>query len=96
MFEHSKLIWKPLAPHRTRAEALRRLINHKHSLQLSTSSNSSAGRNSCTENELEDYHDLHKYSVENVTFWLDLWEFMGIVYSVAPSKVTILKHSLVT
>ncbi|KAJ7141336.1 acetoacetate-CoA ligase [Mycena epipterygia] len=36
---------------------------------------------------LEDYHALHKYSVESCTFWLDLWEFLGIISSVAPKKV---------
>ncbi|KAJ7121268.1 acetoacetyl-CoA synthetase [Mycena crocata] len=36
---------------------------------------------------LEDYHALHKYSVESYTFWLDLWEFLGIVASVPPKKI---------
>ncbi|KAJ6494938.1 hypothetical protein DFH09DRAFT_1206015 [Mycena vulgaris] len=36
---------------------------------------------------LEDYHALHKYSVESYTFWLDLWEFLGIISSVAPTKI---------
>ncbi|KAJ6489561.1 hypothetical protein C8R47DRAFT_1273830 [Mycena vitilis] len=36
---------------------------------------------------LENYHDLHKYSVESFDFWLDLWEFLGIISSVAPKKV---------
>ncbi|KAJ3509790.1 hypothetical protein NLJ89_g5033 [Agrocybe chaxingu] len=40
---------------------------------------------------LKDYHDLHKYSVEDFTFWLDLWEFLGIVSSVPPNKDKILK-----
>ncbi|KJA27866.1 hypothetical protein HYPSUDRAFT_882039 [Hypholoma sublateritium FD-334 SS-4] len=40
---------------------------------------------------LKDYHDLHKYSVEDYTFWLDLWEFLGIVSSVPPSKDRILE-----
>jgi acetoacetyl-CoA synthetase len=35
----------------------------------------------------EDYHALHKYSVESYTFWLDLWEFLGIISSVPPTKV---------
>ncbi|KAI9457898.1 hypothetical protein F5148DRAFT_1221811 [Russula earlei] len=34
-----------------------------------------------------DYYDLHEYSVTNYTFWLDLWEFLGIISSVPPSKV---------
>ncbi|KAF7321942.1 AMP-binding domain-containing protein [Mycena kentingensis (nom. inval.)] len=32
----------------------------------------------------EDYHALHKYSVEDYAFWLDLWEFLDIVSSVPP------------
>ncbi|KAJ7680753.1 hypothetical protein DFH06DRAFT_1164098 [Mycena polygramma] len=36
---------------------------------------------------LENYHDLHRYSVESFDFWLDLWEFLGIISSVAPKKV---------
>ncbi|KAK7005906.1 AMP-binding domain-containing protein [Favolaschia claudopus] len=36
---------------------------------------------------LKDYHDLHRYSVESYTFWLDLWEFLGIISSVPPKKV---------
>lgn len=35
----------------------------------------------------EDFHDLHKYSVDDWTFWQDLWEYLGIVYSVPPNKV---------
>ncbi|KAG5652874.1 hypothetical protein H0H81_003304 [Sphagnurus paluster] len=34
--------------------------------------------------KLENYHDLHKYSVDDYTFWLDLWEALGIVSSVPP------------
>ncbi|KAJ6594379.1 acetoacetyl-CoA synthetase [Mycena capillaripes] len=37
--------------------------------------------------KLENYHDLHKYSVESYTFWLDLWEFLGIISSVPPKKI---------
>ena len=36
---------------------------------------------------LEDYHDLHKYSVTDWTFWQDLWEYLGVIYSVPPEKV---------
>ena len=32
----------------------------------------------------EDYNDLHAYSVSTYTFWLDLWDFMGIIASVPP------------
>ncbi|KJA27864.1 hypothetical protein HYPSUDRAFT_35033 [Hypholoma sublateritium FD-334 SS-4] len=40
---------------------------------------------------LKDYHDLHKYSVEDFTFWLDLWEYLGIICSVRPQKDRILE-----
>ncbi|KAF7376540.1 Acetoacetyl-CoA synthetase [Mycena sanguinolenta] len=36
---------------------------------------------------LDNYHALHKYSVESYTFWLDLWDFLAIVSSVPPKKV---------
>ncbi|TFK53772.1 acetoacetate-CoA ligase [Heliocybe sulcata] len=36
---------------------------------------------------LKDYHDLHKYSVEDYTFWQDLWEYLGIIYSVPPTSI---------
>lgn len=32
----------------------------------------------------EDYNDLHAYSVSTYTFWLDVWDFMGIIASVPP------------
>ncbi|KAF9460715.1 hypothetical protein BDZ94DRAFT_1375274 [Collybia nuda] len=35
--------------------------------------------------KLLNYHDLHKYSVEDFTFWLDLWEFLGIISSIPPN-----------
>ncbi|KIM45283.1 hypothetical protein M413DRAFT_441964 [Hebeloma cylindrosporum] len=41
--------------------------------------------------QLKDYHDLHKYSVEDYTFWLDLWEFLGIISSIPPQKNRILE-----
>ncbi|KLO17840.1 acetoacetyl-CoA synthetase [Schizopora paradoxa] len=37
--------------------------------------------------QLKDIHDLHSYSISDYTFWLDLWEFLGIVSSVPPTKV---------
>lgn len=40
--------------------------------------------------DLSDYHDLHKYSVEDYTFWLDLWEFLGIISSVPPNSKRII------
>ncbi|KAH7927543.1 acetoacetate-CoA ligase [Leucogyrophana mollusca] len=36
---------------------------------------------------LKDYHDLHSYSITDYTFWLDLWQFLGIVSSVPPTKI---------
>ncbi|KAK0195118.1 acetoacetyl-CoA synthetase [Armillaria mellea] len=39
---------------------------------------------------LQNYHDLHKYSVEDYTFWLDLWEYTGVVSSVPPNKLEII------
>ncbi|KAG6891580.1 hypothetical protein C0992_003607 [Termitomyces sp. T32_za158] len=34
---------------------------------------------------LANYHELHKYSVEDYTFWLDLWEALGIISSIPPN-----------
>ncbi|KAG6900780.1 hypothetical protein C0993_002204 [Termitomyces sp. T159_Od127] len=31
------------------------------------------------------YHELHKYSVEDYTFWLDLWEELGVISSIPPN-----------
>lgn len=87
LFEHSKLLWSPLNPNRTRVEALRRMINHKRGLQLSRQTNHTRRLECLLTRIPEDYQELHKYSVENYGFWLDLWEFLGIVYSVPPSKV---------
>ncbi|KAF5355503.1 hypothetical protein D9758_006409 [Tetrapyrgos nigripes] len=36
---------------------------------------------------LKDYHDLHKYSVTDYNFWLDLWKFLRIVSSVPPQEI---------
>ncbi|PFH53749.1 hypothetical protein AMATHDRAFT_73172 [Amanita thiersii Skay4041] len=36
---------------------------------------------------LTDYYQLHKYSVEDYTFWQDLWEFLGIIYSQPSTKI---------
>ncbi|KAF8160731.1 acetoacetyl-CoA synthetase [Crassisporium funariophilum] len=41
--------------------------------------------------QLKTYHDLHKYSVEDYTFWLDLWEYLGIISSIPPQKDRILE-----
>ncbi|KAL0578859.1 hypothetical protein V5O48_003139 [Marasmius crinis-equi] len=37
--------------------------------------------------KLKDYHDLHKYSVEEYSFWLDLWKFFRIISSQPPQSV---------
>ncbi|KAJ3486434.1 hypothetical protein NLI96_g4244 [Meripilus lineatus] len=36
---------------------------------------------------LKDVHELHRYSVEDYTFWEDLWNYVGIIHSVPPQKV---------
>lgn len=41
--------------------------------------------------KLKDYHDLHAYSISNYTFWLDLWQFMGILSSVPPDPTKIVQ-----
>lgn len=40
----------------------------------------------------EDYHQLYQYSIEHDEFWIDLWEFLGIVSSVPPNKVRKVVH----
>ncbi|PPQ70292.1 hypothetical protein CVT25_014614 [Psilocybe cyanescens] len=40
---------------------------------------------------LKSYYDLHKHSIEDYIFWLDLWDFLGIVSSVPPTKDAILE-----
>ncbi|KAH9948960.1 hypothetical protein B0H21DRAFT_196575 [Amylocystis lapponica] len=37
--------------------------------------------------QLRDFYDLHRYSTEDYTFWLDVWQYVGIVYSVPPTKI---------
>ncbi|KAG2015435.1 acetoacetyl-CoA synthetase [Coprinopsis cinerea AmutBmut pab1-1] len=44
--------------------------------------------------KLENYHDLHRYSVQDYSFWLDLWEHLGIVSSVPPDPNHIIDHRL--
>ncbi|EEB91905.1 hypothetical protein MPER_09662, partial [Moniliophthora perniciosa FA553] len=36
---------------------------------------------------LKDWHDLYKYSIENYDFWVDLWKYLRITYSVPPEKI---------
>ncbi|KAF6761242.1 acetoacetyl-CoA synthetase [Ephemerocybe angulata] len=40
---------------------------------------------------LANYHDLHKYSVENYTFWLDLWNHLRVISSVPPDPLRLLE-----
>ncbi|THV05077.1 acetoacetate-CoA ligase [Dendrothele bispora CBS 962.96] len=35
---------------------------------------------------LKNYFDLYEYSVNNDTFWSDIWQDLGIVYSVPPEQ----------
>jgi len=37
--------------------------------------------------DLKNYHDLHRYSVESYDFWMDVWEYIGIISSVPPDKI---------
>lgn len=37
--------------------------------------------------DLKTYHDLHKYSITDYTFWQDLWQYLNIIYSVPPEKI---------
>ncbi|EJD05262.1 acetoacetyl-CoA synthetase [Fomitiporia mediterranea MF3/22] len=73
LFEQSRLLWRPPNPSRTRVEAFRRFVNHKHGLRL------------------KDYEDFHAYSVQDYTFWLDLWEFLGITSSIPPDPLRIVE-----
>lgn len=91
-FSQSRHLWTPPQPQSAASEVLRRYINKKHGLQLSACS--SMVRISAFAPilltitvSIEDYHDLHKYSVEDYTFWLDLWEYLGIISSTPPDKV---------
>ncbi|THH05067.1 hypothetical protein EW145_g5069 [Phellinidium pouzarii] len=47
---------------------------------------------------LKNYHELHEYSVRDYAFWLDLWEFTGVISSVAPnpSRVRAYRCALLT
>lgn len=93
LFENSRLLWKHPRPIRTRVEALRQMINHRHGLNLSAYDRSESLNyyNYNSYHSKEDYDELHAYSITNDTFWVDLWTFLGIVSSVAPdpSKVSL-------
>jgi acetoacetyl-CoA synthetase len=85
LFSSSRLLSKPVTTQDTKVEALRRFINRKHGLHLSAYSRfyNTAG----PYRSAEDYSELHEYSVTDYTFWLDLWQFLGIISSVPPTKV---------
>ncbi|KAJ3781487.1 acetoacetyl-CoA synthetase [Lentinula aff. detonsa] len=36
---------------------------------------------------LKDYHEFHRYSIENYSFWEDAWQHLRIIYSVPPQNV---------
>ncbi|KAJ3749562.1 acetoacetyl-CoA synthetase [Lentinula detonsa] len=36
---------------------------------------------------LKDYHEFHRYSIENYSFWEDAWQHLRIIYSVPPQSV---------
>ncbi|KAJ8076182.1 hypothetical protein PM082_000599 [Marasmius tenuissimus] len=42
--------------------------------------------------KLKDYQDLHKYSIEDYDFWLDLWKFFRIISSQPPQTILAQGH----
>ena len=94
LFASSRLLSKPTTTEDTKVEVLRRFVNRKHGLHLSSycyfDHTTGPYRNA------EDYPELHEYSVTDYTFWLDLWQFMGIISSVPPTKVSSLFRSFST
>ncbi|KAF8070271.1 acetoacetyl-CoA synthetase [Lyophyllum atratum] len=36
---------------------------------------------------LQNYQDLHAYSVTDYEFWMDLWRYLGVIYSSPPQRV---------
>ena len=85
LFASSRLLSKPTTTEDTKVEVLRRFVNRKHGLHLSTYCH--VDHNTGLYRSAEDYSELHEYSVTDYTFWLDLWQFMGIISSVPPTKV---------
>lgn len=88
-FAHSRLIWRHKDPKNCRVEAFRRWVNRKHGLHLSKPYLTRLHPLTLNvyPSPIEDYHELHKYSVTDYTFWQDLWQYLNIVYSVPPDKV---------
>jgi len=37
--------------------------------------------------QLNDYYDLHEYSITDWTFWKDVWDFGGTIYSAPPTEI---------
>lgn len=64
---------------------MRRMINRKHGKKIRKSRISSVIQPASDTISVVNYNDLHKYSVEDYTFWLDLWEFLGIISSIPPN-----------
>ena len=87
LFVGSRLLSKPATPQDTKVEFLRRFINRKHSLHLSAYSTLLSPSTAGPYQSAEDYSELHEYSVTKYEFWLDLWQFLGIISSVPPTKV---------
>jgi hypothetical protein len=85
LFSGSRLLSKPTTTQDTKVEVLRRFINREHGIHLSGYSR--FGHTAGPYRTAEDYSELHKYSVTNYAFWLDLWRFLGIISSVPPTKV---------
>lgn len=90
-FDQSHLIWTPAYPSHVVCERLRREINIKDNLNLSASIIHLHLKLEpyCQRCTVEDYHDLHVYSVSSYTFWLDLWQFLGIISSVPPDPTKV-------
>lgn len=86
-FAQSRLLWMPPAPGRTRVDAFRRAINHKRGLHLSMSEALLRIGFLTYHDVSEDYNELHAYSVSDYSFWIDLWEFLGISCSVPPNPL---------
>ena len=86
-FNDAKFLWRHPAPELTNMDAFRRFVNRKHGLDIRAYQSPLFPLPS--NNSTEDYHQLHAYSVSDYAFWQDLWEFMGIVYSVPPAQVCV-------
>ena len=86
-FEHSRLLWKPEHPEYTNVERFRKMVNRDRGLNLRKLDILFALNETLMRVLIEDWHDLYRYSIENYDFWVDLWKFLRIIYSVPPEKV---------